>query len=350
MARIWGEVLGTAEPSVFDNFVAAGGSSLSGMRFNARLHREYGRSIPPRMLLSADLAQIAAHLAPDDLPAGAAPRRGVDRMEPLYFGDEGARLFGVLHLPGASGEPSARASSAHASSAPRAVLLCPSVGHEYMRLHRAFHLLGAELARRGRHVLRFDWSGVGDSEGESSEATMARWERDARTAAELLRERSGAGSIDVVAVRLGAPIVLGAALPTVRRTVLWDPVCSGADYLAHVDALHAYALNNLDRFRFRQRRSRLRERFGYTWSEALDAELGRVDPAWALERLPDEAHVLTTGSVVAADDMRVGALLAREGVAHEHVPEVELWFDADEASYLAFVQPVIDRLATILTR
>ena len=351
VAELWAEALGTGEPSAFDNFVAAGGSSLTGMRFNARLHREYGRSIPPRMLLSATLSQIAAHLAPDDVAPEAPVRRDVDRMEPMYFGEAGERLFGVLHLPraatGASapGRPAAGEPAAHA---PRAALLCPSIGHEYMRLHRAHHLLATELARRGFHVLRFDWSGVGDAEGESSEASMARWERDARTAAALLRARSGAAAIDVVAVRLGAPIVLGAAIPAVARTVLWDPVCAGADYLAHLDRLHDHALGNLDRFRFRQRRSDPFERFGYTYSERLGEEVMAIDPRAALERLTAELHVVTTSHVAATDDMRVSTALARPGASHRHVPEVDLWFDAEQASYLAFVQPVLDAILEIL--
>ena len=78
----------------------------------------------------------------------------------LFFG-EGERLFGSHHA---------------ATAARAACLLVPPFGHEAIRSHRAFRQLSMILAGTERHVLRFDFSGCGDSFGDVQ--TMSAWLRD----------------------------------------------------------------------------------------------------------------------------------------------------------------------------
>jgi len=307
----------------------------SGMRFNARLYREFGAMVLPRVLLTANLAQIALQVNPKDLPDESASVQPVDLIEPLFFVDAGKQLYGMLHLP-------------ETLSMKSPVLLCGSVGHEYMRLHRSYQMLAIELARRGHMVLRFDYSGLGDSSGESSEVTMEQWHSDTRAAARLLRDRSAGGRVTVVGVRLGVPIVFGACLQEVERIVAWDPVCDGQDYLAHLDALHRHAMNSLDRYRFRQRKSGPWERFGYTYSKELLAQLGKIDQSnW---QLPDSAklNLVTTGQAIEKNDMGVNRMLERDAIEHQHVADIELWADFDAASYMAFPQSVTALIADLI--
>lgn len=335
IARIWQDILGVPEPSVYDNFVSSGGSSLSGMRFNARVYREFGSMVLPRVLLTANLAQIALQLNPDDVPEPVAGQHTVDRIEPLYFGSDARPLYGTVHLPARPGLHSP-------------VLLCSSIGHEYMRLHRSYQMLATELARRGHLVLRFDYSGVGDSSGDSSDATMEQWCEDVRAAADLLGERSGGQPITAVGVRLGVPILFGAGLTSVQQYIAWDPVCEGRDYLSHLKALHVHAMSSLDRYRFRQRKTDPCERFGYTWSQALMREIELINQdQWSL---PDthKVDVVTTGRVCSTDDMKVSRFLARDQINHRHVDNVELWSDLDAASYMAFPQGATAVIAELI--
>lgn len=73
--------------------------------------------------------------------------------EAIRFGAPGLSLFGILHLP--DGAP------------PPAACMLMVVGGPQTRVgsHRSYTLIARELCRRGIPVLRFDYAGVGDSEG-----------------------------------------------------------------------------------------------------------------------------------------------------------------------------------------
>ena len=113
-------------------------------------------------------------------------------MNPFFFGSSEERLLGVHHPP--------------RGRVPRevGVLLCYPLGQEYMRAHRAFRQLAMLLARRGFHVLRFDWFGTGDSAGAGEEGSIARWLEDARTAIDELKDTAGVTRVSLVGLRLGA--------------------------------------------------------------------------------------------------------------------------------------------------
>ena len=335
IAALWQKTLNGPDPSIFDNFVASGGTSLLGMRFNARLFREFNKMVLPRMLLSANLAQIAAYIQPDDVIEDDTEQLEVDLMEPTFFGAEDQRLFGMLHIPGS-----------HMKQ--RAVLLCPSIGHEYMRLHRGYQMLAIELARRGYHVLRFDLAGFGDSYATPADVSLGVWHDNIKNAAEYLRAQSGIDTITLIGARLGAPLMLGASLARIDKVIMLDPVCTGPAYLSYLDQLHRYALNNLDRYRFRQRKTNQWERFGYTYSKQLGEELMALELNPLLENTLAEMHLVTTGEVVMQNDMGVNALLQNEKITHDHVPDINLWSDYDQASYLAFLQPAVSRITALV--
>src|SRR3954464_11609473 len=77
--------------------------------------------------------------------------RGV-RIE--YFGAQ-HQLLGTLHRPQRLRPRST------------AVLLCNPFGEEASRAHRMFRVLATQLERAGYPALRFDYSGTGDSLGDS---------------------------------------------------------------------------------------------------------------------------------------------------------------------------------------
>lgn len=335
LAQLWQAVLGGSLPGVFDNFVASGGTSLSGMRFNASVFREFGLTILPRMLLTSDLAQMASYLSDEIVKESELSRSRKENIEPVFIGEKGSRLYGVLHSPtGMRKGP--------------AVLLCSSIGHEYMRLHRGYQMLASDLARKGYFVFRFDLFGMGDSQGEPADATLQLWEQNVADAARFLQQRSSAEKLNIVGVRLGAPIVLGAGLNQVEKTILWDPVCSGIEYLSHLDALHRYAMKNLDRFRFKQYRSHPWERFGYTYSEELSREIKAINAASLLNRISRPVHVVTTDGVTRHGLMGIQSLLDSDHVSHREVSGLNLWFDFDQASYLAFVQEAINTIVDVI--
>ena len=141
-------------------------------------------------------------------------------MTAFFLGQTERALFGIHHAP--RGE------------ALGAVVLCNSWGREYQFAHRALRVLAKRLAERGLHVLRFDYSGVGDSWGHTTDGRVSQWLDDIDTAIEELRAMTGSARVHLVGMRLGG---LLAALVTARRSdvdqlVLWDPITQGTDWLA----------------------------------------------------------------------------------------------------------------------
>lgn len=154
-------------------------------------------------------------------------------MTPIRFGSAQRELAGFFH----AADPR-RASG-------RAALLCNPFGHEAMRSHRFYRLLADRLSRQGVAVLRFDYYGTGDSQGDDEDGDLEGWAQDIVCAQQELLRRSGAAHSVWFGARLGARLALLAApgaAPGVSRLVLWDTVFDGRGYLqelgrAQVDEL-----------------------------------------------------------------------------------------------------------------
>ena len=143
-------------------------------------------------------------------------------MTPLFFGSAQRRLFGAYEAPRAG------------AAGTRAVLLCQPWGQEYIRAHRSVRRLASLLSASGRHVMRFDYFGTGDSMGNARDVTLAGWEKDIETAIEELRDTSGATRVALVGLRMGATLAARVASrnkKTVEALVMWDPVVSGPEYV-----------------------------------------------------------------------------------------------------------------------
>jgi len=146
-------------------------------------------------------------------------------VNPFYFGDSARALYGVHHPPRGATPRSA------------GVVLCYPFANEYMRAHRAFRQLSMLLSTEGFHVIRFDYSGTGDSSGDSRDASLVSWDEDLGTAIEELMDTAAVDGVWLVGLRLGAALALrAAARPEVRGMVLWDPVVTGQSLL---DEAHA---------------------------------------------------------------------------------------------------------------
>ena len=137
-------------------------------------------------------------------------------------------------------------------------------------------MLAVRLANQGIPVLRFDYSGHGDSSGELKNCTLSQWYDDIRHAAIRLRHLSGTESIDVLGVRIGALLATSANPDNVRQRYAWDPLDSGRSFVDHLDSLHRYAIKDLDRYATRQLASDPHERYGYLYGSSLLDELAAL--------------------------------------------------------------------------
>lgn len=156
-------------------------------------------------------------------------------MNPRYFGCPDRQLFGIHHPP-----------RGRASHPVRAVVICPPIGQEYIRTHWCLRLLAGQLARKGMHVFRFDYFGIGDSLGNADQnQSLGQWQRDVGTATHELQSIAGCDSVMLVGLRTGAMFAANYAMqsPNVHSLVLWEPVSSAGRFVASLRSMHKRMLD-----------------------------------------------------------------------------------------------------------
>jgi len=230
-----------------------------------------------------------------------------------YFGVR-RQLFGALHQPQRLRPRST------------AVLLCNPFGEEASRAHRTYRVLATQLERAGYAALRFDYSGTGDSVGDSGAATVDAWVGDVASAAERLRTASGVARVTIVGLRFGATLAMlasarGELRP--RHLVLWDPVVEGAAYLRELIAQHrAYMRAEIgdgwqDRLRIAADGTPA-EALGAPIGAVLGAQIAAIDLA-AVAPGADQVTVITTRITPEIERLRL------------HLPASTRWLELAES-------------------
>ncbi len=189
-----------------------------------------------------------------------------------------------------------------------------------MRAHRAFRQLSLSLSKIGFHVLRFDYSGTGDSAGDATAFGMTESVADVGIAIDELRDTADLERVLLLGMRLGGSI---AALSTIERDdvshlVLWDPVFDGPSYvdelLSGVDAARTTGTVGV---------------MGYPVTVPLQNELRGM----RISRIVSEAcvKVLLTydADTQEARDVERGMAAAGRAVTFMHAPLPGRWDEVD---------------------
>ncbi len=140
---------------------------------------------------------------------------------PFFFPNGKYRLFGVLH---------------EVKNTPRkeGFVFCAAFAEEKLWAHRVMVNFARELVARGYPVLRFDYMGNGDSEGNFEESSLETMISDTKCAVRTLREKiTDVDSINVLGLRLGATIAALSANEnrSAGKLILWEPVINGTAYM-----------------------------------------------------------------------------------------------------------------------
>lgn len=144
---------------------------------------------------------------------------------PFFFPNGPYRLFGVLHRPAAS------------IAKGRGFVFCYPCFEEKLWTYRVFVSLARELTARGYHVLRFDYMGHGDSDGEFEQSTISSRLSDLSCAVAVLRQEIGSDArVGLLGLRLGALLAAVHAErdPKIDSLILWEPLTDGAPYMQEV--------------------------------------------------------------------------------------------------------------------
>jgi len=368
LAKLWQEILPECKLTRDSVFVETGGDSLSAMRLNAAVQRTFKTNIPPRMLLVANLKQLASSFDVDntDQHERSDPEKQdsnsdssvetskTDRLnettsgkpvalEPIMFPAQGQTLYGVIHHP-------------QQDSKDTAVLMCSSIAHEYMKVHSLYQSIAMNLSKQGYCVMRFDYTGFGNSSGEPGTANIDNWRNDIIQAAARLRKTSKKTKLTMVVCRLGLPLLLSAFDCKTTRIVALDPVYNGRAYTDHLAKLHQFALVNTDRYRHAQTKSHPFERFGYLYSENLLSEISslQVDPSELDQNI--EVSILQTGNPSDIDGSGRHNIYysdfngsAESTVTINTFSGLHIWSDYDTAQALILHQSLAEHIAQLVS-
>lgn len=266
LVRLWERNLGITSAET-DDYFKSGGDSLRGTQLLAWIQESFGVELSLLDLFESRTIDAQTRLLLDRLD-GSAVIPAKPTTEYMFFGSGGgAQLFGALHRP--------------AVPSRSGVVLCYPMGQEYMRIHRTYVELARRLTASRHHTLRFDYTGCGDSAGETSSGDLAIWQADIRRAVRELRVRTGVQNVFVIGGRVGANLVLEiAASLDLAGVVLWEPIVHGAEYLtilrkAHDDLLRGNA--ELDGYGERPLADGVVEIIGYPCTKQLHAQVAAID-------------------------------------------------------------------------
>lgn len=140
---------------------------------------------------------------------------------PFFFDGEGYRLFGVLHKP-------------EGKEKGKGFIFCSPFGEEKLWTHRVFVNFARDLSKQGYPVLRFDYMGNGDSEGDFEDCSVQTKLSDISCAIRVLREKAPhIEAVWLLGLRFGATLALLAAgtHSDIERLILWEPIINGSAYM-----------------------------------------------------------------------------------------------------------------------
>ncbi|WOI51989.1 hypothetical protein [Parvularcula sp. LCG005] len=155
-------------------------------------------------------------------------------VTPFQFGSSLSPLYGAYH------PPMRRVSGA------KGVVICPPWGEEGIRSARLLRVLAERLAAQGSPTLRFDYPCSGESAGDCEDFSLANAVQSVADAHIELEDMSGQSRNIWLGLRFGALAAMKALkLERPIGLLLWDPVVSGPDYLAEMQAAHARAISGM---------------------------------------------------------------------------------------------------------
>lgn len=173
------------------------------------------------------LGRLSARLRDSQRSGEEAAAPALPAAAPFWFGPAARPLFGWYH---ATLTPSSTA-----------ILLCNTIGHETLVLHRTYRRLAQHLAQHGFATLRFDYDGTGDSAGNDEDpGRLEAWSASIQQAVAELERLSGCQNVILIGTRIGALLATAfAQRHPVAGLVLIAPPRTGRAWLREVRAMQA---------------------------------------------------------------------------------------------------------------
>lgn len=196
-----------------------------------------------------------------------------EEREPIVLMNEGQKIFGVIHRP-------------LTEKKTPAVTICHGLAGNKTGRYRLYVVLAKHLVQAGFTVLRLDYRGSGDSEGDFLDMTLDTAVSDAVKGLEFIANDSSvdASRIGIAGRSFGGAVALKAAnrFRSVKSIALWAPMFSGEQWMdLFAEALHEKTDN--------QRREELMRINGQTMGSAFLQQFFNMsldDDIKAIEKIP----------------------------------------------------------------
>lgn len=138
-----------------------------------------------------------------------------ESREPIVLSNENQKIFGIIHRP------------LNSQFSP-AILMCHGLAGNKIGRYRSYVTAATELVKKGFTVLRFDYRGSGDSEGELSEMTLMGAVSDTLVGLNYLKQDPFVDSdrIGLFGRSFGGAVALLAASKflDIKSIALWAPI------------------------------------------------------------------------------------------------------------------------------
>lgn len=263
-------------------------------------------------------------------------------MLPMYFGQSEQPLFGIYHPP----------TRKLANSS--ALLLCPPVGVEGLRSHRAFRQLATNLSKAGHHVLRFDYYGTGDSGGDTTAGSSKQWLADIKTAVEELKDNANVSSVSLVGLRFGATLAWQYAeqFDDVDEVVLWDPVLDGDAYVAEMlaaDAVYEPGKNHVVNMNRKVANGETVGIMGYELTADLRDDLTAINFTDRLYEGKGKAFILVSSMTDSYSNLEQVSKRSGGKMAFQHIESPGNWCEIDAFGSLLLPQAIIQGIVACVS-
>jgi hypothetical protein len=260
--------------------------------------------------------------------------------EIFHFGRPRRTLLGLRH-------PSLVRASAQA-----AVLVCAPLLQEGIRCQRALWSLSETLAAAGVEVLRFDWFGLGDSGGDSTDILVPGLVDDIASAEHFMRSSITPSRPRMFGLRSAALPLLAhaAACDEPVDVVLWAPALDGRALVAAWREQHRRQLHVAGRFLSVDVASADDELLGFVLDRSLLDELGALNGRDLL--LPAGSRLMLVQWPASPVDEDFVAAQRMAGVTVEHFEldgvDEPVWDDPDQFETQLFPRRAVTQVATHL--
>ncbi len=294
LVQCWLEVLHVPQVGIHDDFFLLGGSSLLVTQVVTRLTTDMDIELPVRdFFANPTIASLSQHIealmgvasAEDYLKqrdAAEVIRGRLPIAKPQFITlAEGAEIFSVLYQP-------------RRNRLGHAIVLAGSIGHESTRGYRNLQQLAVHLTNLGFDVLRFDYRCSGNSTGHCEDLTVSSMQEDLRVVRDFVASECATEHVSIVGLRVGATVASTLPPDIYCNAVYWDPVVSGADFVAMLDQFHQRELTGMNRFNCVVKHSCPDQRYGHAFPQVKRASFESL--AWVSK--PEHYVVLTRGSAV----------------------------------------------------